>query len=41
VAITAEDARELLIDGAPELDERWYEVIALCSADPAARAAAA
>jgi hypothetical protein len=41
VAITVEDARGLIEDGSEELEARWYEVIELCSVDPAARAALA
>jgi hypothetical protein len=41
VVITVEEARRLLEDGSEELEARWFEVIELCSVDPAARAALA
>jgi hypothetical protein len=41
VTIAVDDARRLLLVGGPEFDERWFEVIELCSHDPAARAALA
>ena len=41
MAITVDDARRLLLVGGPEFDERWFEVIDLCSHDRAALAALA